>query len=187
MGTNLFGTSLTWSSVVPAIAVPASLLHFLLSWRDIRVLMSRWPLWGLLSGTRSTETILSICYDCFLLQTPLFSIIDFLCLLSQSDAFDLVSPELSKGRLRLSGFVTDSVSLMPADASLFCLEMIETIAGGVRSLHPMQIFLHMLTTSLRSAFFSLSRLLPSQWWKTLSQHLFQESRSMQFLNEAKRS
>lgn len=54
--------------------------------------------------------IFSVCCDCFLLQTLLFSIIDLLCLLSQSDAFDLVSPELSKGRLRLSGTVTDSVS-----------------------------------------------------------------------------
>lgn len=73
--------------------------------------MSRWRLLGLLSGTLSAETILSVCYVCFRLQTPLFSIIDFRCLLSQPDASDLVSPELSKGRLRLSGTVTDSVSL----------------------------------------------------------------------------
>lgn len=110
MGTDLLGTSPTWLFLAPEVSVPTSLLHFLLSWMDITVLMSRWWLLGLLSGTQSTESILSVYYDCFLLQTPLFSIIDFLCLLSQSDAFDLVSPELSKGRLRLSGIVTDSVS-----------------------------------------------------------------------------
>lgn len=154
---------------------------------EIAVLMSRWRLLGLLSGTLSAETILSVCYDCFLPQTPLFSIIDFLCLLSQPDAFDLVSPELSKGRLRLSGTVTDSVAL-DACGCLFVLSWNDWdhCGWGPESPSCAAISPYIKSSTLAQPF------LVSQGSHRLSggnslQHLFRERRSMHFLNEAKRS
>lgn len=160
MDTNLFGISPTWSSLAAAISIPAPHPPFFpLLDRHLRANIKMADVRVSVGNPEIGASFL--CCDCFLLQTSLFSIIDFPCLLSQSDVFDLVSPELSKGRLRLSGTVTDSVS-PDACKCLFVLSWNEwDLCSWSPKSPPMQLFLHLVTP--RTILLCLSRLRPSQW------------------------
>lgn len=131
MDTDLFGISPIWPSLASVSSIPTRCPPFYLSWIGISGLTSRWQMLGFLSGSLRVEpfSLFAVTVSCF----------------RHCSLALLISSVYWASRMPLTWFhrscqraAWDCLALwliqyllMPADASLFCLEMIETIVGEI--------------------------------------------------------